>query len=229
MHAASAPSLEIDTEDWEDLCRDEGGGWEWIDGTIGPALTSTPTTTTTGPTTPVEKDGIGEAEEKKKGQGGRDGMNEYGEKVGIARLIEALEANEWEGEDENDADADADAGDVGFDFFNFDKEDQSISTETPDRLGLGFGQEAGEVQSEMWGVQQEIRKQREQQPAEDKRARLEEEEEGEGEGDVQLLESMMVKMQAVRDHLGAGADMPEGERRRVAKRAVGEVMRSMEK
>ena len=68
---SEAPSLEVRSEEWEDLCRDEGG-WEWIDGSIGVL------------------------------EGGQKGqekatVNEFREKVGMDRLEEALEANEWEG------------------------------------------------------------------------------------------------------------------------------------
>ncbi len=33
MQQSVGPSLEIEGEEWEDLCR-ECGGWEWIDGEI---------------------------------------------------------------------------------------------------------------------------------------------------------------------------------------------------
>ena len=34
MHQSVSPSLEMEGEEWEDLCR-ECGGWEWIDGEAG--------------------------------------------------------------------------------------------------------------------------------------------------------------------------------------------------
>lgn len=45
-----------------------------------------------------------------------------------------------------------------------------------------------------------------------------------GDEDVQKLERMMLKLQAVRD---ATAGLPEEQRKRMAKRAVGEVMKEM--
>ena len=51
-----------------------------------------------------------------------------------------------------------------------------------------------------------------------------EDEEVEGDEDVLALEGMMLKMQAVRD---MGADLPEGERRKLAAKAVRDVMRRL--
>ena len=113
------------------------------------------------------------------------------EKVGIARLKEALEAHEW----------DAGVGDGDVD-------------DLEEELGIedGFGAEAAEVQREMVGLKMAVRR-----------------EEGEEEGDgadegVEELENMMLKMQAIKD---MGADMPEGERRKFAARAVRDVMKTI--
>ena len=115
------------------------------------------------------------------------------EKVGIARLKEALEAHEW---DAGGGDEDAD--------------------DLEEELGVedGFGAEAAEVQREMVGLKMAVRR---------------EGEDGEDEGDggdegVEELENMMLKMQAIKD---MGADMPEGERRKFAARAVRDVMKTM--
>lgn len=78
MPQSTTPALEIEEEDWEDLGR-ECGGWECIDGGI--PLSS--------------RDGDGN---EGPGKGRREGRtNQYGEKIGMDRLVEALEANEWEG------------------------------------------------------------------------------------------------------------------------------------
>lgn len=37
MRQSVSPSLEMGGEEWEDFCRECGGGWEWIDGEIGEA------------------------------------------------------------------------------------------------------------------------------------------------------------------------------------------------
>ena len=113
------------------------------------------------------------------------------EKVGIARLKEALEAHEW----------DAGGGDVDVD-------------DLEEELGFedGFGAEAAEVEREMVGLKMAVH-----------REDGEDEEEGGDEG-VEELENMMLKMQAIKD---MGADMPEGERRKFAARAVRDVMKTM--
>ena len=113
------------------------------------------------------------------------------EKTGIPRLLEALEANEW---DSGEAGADADA--------------------LSDELGLedGFGAEAAQMEREMMGLKMAVQG--------------EEGVEGEEGGDeeVQGLENMMLKMQAIKD---MGADMPEVERRKFAAKAVRDVMKTL--
>ena len=99
----------------------------------------------------------------------KDRRNDLGERTGIARLKEALEANMWE----------ASTGVVG--------EDEEGSE--------------GELEVEEMG-----------------KALIQGDE---GDEDVRALESMMLKLQAVRD---AGSDLPEQERKKMAARAVKEVM-----
>ena len=72
----------------------------------------------------------------------------------------------------------------------------------------GFGAEAAQMEREMMGLKMAVKGEE----AVD--------EEG-GDGEVEELENMMLKMQAVRD---MGADMPDAERRRFAARAVREAM-----
>lgn len=179
-----APGLEMGGDEWEDLCRD-AGDWEWVDGGI-------------------EGGHGGEAEHG----GGGEGVNEYGEKVGMARLREALEAHEWESPGEGDDFEGLD--DLGF----------------GDDASLGFGEEAMEAQMEMWGMQSSVRGEREEEEG-----KVEKPDDGEQEGrdeigdrDVQELETMMLRMQAVMD---LGADMPENERKRFAANAVREVLKKM--
>ena len=109
MEQTVKPSLMMESEEWEDVCR-ECGGWEWIDGELGGA----------------EKEGKTGVKEEER--------NAFGEKVGLERLREALEANEWEG-------GDADEGDLS------------------DDLGLGedgFGAEVGQLESEMMGLKMAV-------------------------------------------------------------------------
>ena len=170
MQQTTTPSLEIPTEEWEELCR-ECGSWEWIDGTVdGPKLKQ------------KEKD-----------------RNEFGEKVGIARLQEALEANEW----------DAGRGDELSDDLGLDDGD------------LGFGEETAQMQTEMWGMQSAVREEGREEEGEEMG---DEGDEDVGDKEVQELEAMMLKMQAVRD---MGADISEAERRRFAAKAVKDVLKQM--
>ena len=119
-----------------------------------------------------------------------DGMVE---KTGISRLLEALEANEW---DSGDGEVDGDL--------------------TEDALGLedGFGAEAAQMAREMMGLKMAVH---------------EEEGLGAAEGDggdeeVQELENMILKMQAIKD---MGADIPEAERKKFAAKAVRDVMKML--
>lgn len=81
-----------------------------------------------------------------------------------------------------------------------------------DDLGLddGFGAEAAEVEREMMGLKMAVNG-------------AEESDEGGDEG-VEELENMMLKMQAIKD---MGADMPESERRKLAAKAVRDVMKGI--
>ena len=122
------------------------------------------------------------------------------EKTGIPRLLEALEANEWE------------------------SSSGALNTELdvdglPDELGMeddGFGAEAAQVEREMVGLKMAV--QGEEGVGSDH-------EEGDGgDEEVQELENMILKMQAIKD---MGADMPEAEKRKFAKRAVSDVMKTL--
>lgn len=192
----STPALEVTDEEWEGLCADVGG-WEWIDGAI-------------------DDDEHGDSGERR---------NEYGERIGLARLKEALEANEWES---GDADGDGELGEggsdddggVGFDL-GLEGADADIEGDVGGVGGVGFGKEAEEMQKEIWSLKDAVK--RGEGKGVDGGEKEEDEEEG-GDDEVQVLESMMLKMQAVRD---MGADMPEAQRRRFAAEAVRDVMKNL--
>ncbi|AEO56555.1 hypothetical protein MYCTH_2301645 [Thermothelomyces thermophilus ATCC 42464] len=152
-----------------------------------------------------------------KGAGEEDKRNEFGERVGMARVLEALKANDWSGagtgnggdlgeqDDETRTKGKGDQEDEDFDEFDpekldfgFDKEDfvglrEAILSGGRGGEGAGPGGDAGD--------NEDI-----------------------GEEDVQQLERLMLKLQAVRD---ASAGLPEEHRKRMAARAVGEVMREL--
>ncbi|CZT40774.1 uncharacterized protein RSE6_00425 [Rhynchosporium secalis] len=129
------------------------------------------------------------------------GRNQYSEPMGLERLKEALEANDWEGNDEL-----GDAIDL-----------EALEKDSDEEGSVGFGLDAAdkaEIEKEMRGMKQDIygsgNTEGEEEPADDK--------------DVEDLQALMLKMQAVRD---LGADMPEAERKRFAAKAVSDIMKKL--
>ncbi|KAI9744788.1 MAG: hypothetical protein M1818_001713 [Claussenomyces sp. TS43310] len=127
------------------------------------------------------------------------GRNEFNEPVGISRLKEALEANDWAGNDDDEQDLE--------------------SLEDDEEGDVGFGAEAAQLQMEMFGIKDAIHGQEERGDRDADKGDLEEEETS-----VEQLEAMMLKMQAMRD-LAAG--MPEAERKSFAAKAVNDIMKKL--
>jgi len=137
-------------------------------------------------------------------------LNGFGEKVGVERLREVLETNEWEGGEEG----------------GYEDEDEGEGEEGE---GMGMGVEVGELRGEMMGLRGVVGGVGvgEEEGVGGEAGGEVEGEEGEEDGgdeEVRALESMMLKMQAVRN---MGADMPEGERRKFAAKAVRDVMKTL--
>ncbi|KAK6594965.1 alpha and gamma adaptin binding protein p34 [Botrytis cinerea] len=128
------------------------------------------------------------------------GRNEYSEPMGIERLKEALEANEWEGGDDDGE---------GIDLEDFEDDGD-------DSKSIGFGIEAAELEMEMFGMKQAIYGESPE--------KTNPEEEAENEDGVEQLEALMLRMQAVKD---MGADLPEAERKRFAAKAVNDLMKTL--
>ncbi|KAF7909320.1 uncharacterized protein EAF01_003038 [Botrytis porri] len=128
------------------------------------------------------------------------GRNEYSEPMGLERLKEALEANEWEGGDDDGE---------GIDLGDFEDDDD-------DNKSIGFGIEAAELEVEMFGMKQAINGESSKKTNPD--------EEVESEDGVEQLEALMLRMQAVKD---MGADLPEAERKRFAAKAVNDIMKTL--
>ncbi|KAI4173961.1 MAG: hypothetical protein LQ343_002729 [Gyalolechia ehrenbergii] len=125
------------------------------------------------------------------------GKNEFGENVGFERLKETLEANEWDG------------GDV-------DAENNINVFET--ELGLrdgSFASEGIEVETDAPGMHEAILDHQEDGGIENHGGNIQ----------VEELESMMLKMQAIKEK---GAGMADDERKHFAAKAVAEVMKSVE-
>ena len=137
------------------------------------------------------------------------------EPMGMERLKEALEANDWEGNDDLGESIDLDG----------------LENESDDAGSIGFGLDAAdkaEMEKEMRGMKQAIygggNDGGEEEP---------------NDQDVEDLQALMLKMQAVRGKLlyiirrvtltstDLGADMPEAERKRFAAKAVSDIMKKL--
>ncbi|PVH89844.1 hypothetical protein DL98DRAFT_508082 [Cadophora sp. DSE1049] len=128
------------------------------------------------------------------------GRNQYSEPMGMERLKEALEANDWEGNDEL-----GEAIDL-----------EGLGNDSDDAGSIGFGLDAAdkaEMEKEMRGMKQAIYG-----------SGNDGEEEEPNDQDVEDLQALMLKMQAVRD---LGADMPEAERKNFAAKAVSDIMKKL--
>jgi hypothetical protein len=130
---------------------------------------------------------------------GAQGVNEFGEKQGVERLREALEANEW-ADDGEDEDVDA----LGLE----DGSDEEFGD---------FGREEAEMTAELFGLKASL--------LGDEEDGAEGSEDGLGDGDqkgqVDDLDKMMSKLMAVKEQ---SADLPEAQRKRMAAKAVRELM-----
>ncbi|KAF2969148.1 hypothetical protein GQX73_g4418 [Xylaria multiplex] len=157
--------------------------------------------------------------------------NEFGEKTGIPRALEALEANDW---------ANASADDLGSDFDdieadiewqkqrqNNDGDDADID---PESLDFGFDREDFEgLKRAIWNSGKEDGEDSmdggpSAAAAGGSKPTLDEAEESLDDDDVKKMERMMAKLQVVRD---TNAGLPEDQRKRAAAKAVAEVMREL--
>ncbi|MCJ1372067.1 hypothetical protein MMC20_003288 [Loxospora ochrophaea] len=131
------------------------------------------------------------------------------ELMGMARVKEVLEANEWEGGDE-------DGGML---------EDLGLGDEEEDRDGEeGFREVAGEVEREMFGMRMAVHGTDEDEDDGGGEERAEELDNDDG-GDIEVeeLQRMMLRVQAIKDK---GAGMQESERKRFAAKAIADIMKS---
>ncbi|KAI1103497.1 hypothetical protein F4804DRAFT_309972 [Jackrogersella minutella] len=154
------------------------------------------------------------------------GRNEFGEKTGIPRALEALESNDW---------SQSSDGDLGSDFEDFEAElgigkdaeadvkDKNGPDLDPESLDFGFDYEdfAGLKQA-IWNAGQENNEDfLDGEPSTESNSKNDEELNNE---EIQKIERMMVKLQAVRD---TSAALPEEQRKKVAAKAVAEVMNEL--
>ncbi|KAK3065050.1 hypothetical protein LTS18_012497 [Coniosporium uncinatum] len=134
--------------------------------------------------------------------------NEYSEPVGIERLREALEANEWDVSEGLDIDID--------DFGDFDQE-----AENELEFSDTFAAEEAEMGREFAGLKMAVATE-EGGEGESAGSRMLM---GESKDEVEEFERMMGKMMAIKD---LGSAMPEGERKKYAAKAVNDLMKEMD-
>ncbi|KAK3370346.1 alpha and gamma adaptin binding protein p34-domain-containing protein [Podospora didyma] len=197
-------------DEWEDYCAE--AGLEFVHFSTGGGTSSAA--------------GKDKTEKKEK--------NEFGETVGIQRVLEALQANDWSGGAEDDDEEVTTTKKLeGGDEFDPDSLDFGIDPEDFEGLkraiiwGEGEAEDDGEERGESSAKKKPNDKAVPAVPAasgeQDGGGGREEEEQLDDE-DVQKLQRMMQKLQAVRD-LSAG--LPEEQRKRIAKKAVTEVMKEL--
>ncbi|GKT84549.1 alpha and gamma adaptin binding protein p34 [Colletotrichum tofieldiae] len=152
--------------------------------------------------------------------------------MGIPRVLEALESNDWDADDldggpsDLDSDADSTSGlprkrrplaDGDGDDGDFDLD--------PESLDFGFNKSDFEADDDENGKKDARRRasgeEKAKETAEENRDGGDEELDGD---EVEKIEWMMRKLQAVRDMT---AGLPEEQRRKMAKKAVGEVMKEL--
>ncbi|KAK0619752.1 hypothetical protein B0T14DRAFT_537419 [Immersiella caudata] len=148
-----------------------------------------------------------------------EGRNEFGERMGVARALEALQANDWGGGGGGD-------DEVGEEFGGFvpgEGGDENLGEFDAESMDFGFDREdfVG-LKKAIWSAGREDGMEVDGEGSEAKKGGDEDEEMDDG--DVQKLERMMLKLQAVRDRT---AGMSEEQRKRIAKQAVGEVMKEL--
>lgn len=132
---------------------------------------------------------------------GAQGLNEFGEKQGIERLKEALEANEWA-----DAGDDADALGLG------DDDDEGVGE---------FGHEEAEMTAELFGMKASLLGQDDEEAERYGEALGTDVAAVDQKNQVDDLDRMMSKLLAVREQ---SADLPEAQRKKMAAKAVKELM-----
>ncbi|RBR14540.1 hypothetical protein FVER53590_06688 [Fusarium verticillioides] len=150
---------------------------------------------------------------------GDTGRNEFG---GVARVKEALEANDWS---QLEAPlSDSEFGDFETSSAKADEDDKDLD---PQKMGFGFDKSDFEgLRRAIWESSQDV-----EEPSESSKAETSKEGASGGVGledldedEIAKIEKMMRKLQAVRE---AGEGMGEEQRKRMAARAVEEVMRDL--
>lgn len=154
---------------------------------------------------------------------GEDIKNEYGERLGIQRIIQVLEGIDWS------ASAGLETGEDDFNFDDPDEEDASSSAASTHLFGRArFSGLDFELQREMMELKMSMLQEEEEDKGEHEDAGAPQESRSPGAEDdddqVEQLQVLMERVVAIRE---AGAEMPKEERERFAKREIGRIMREM--
>lgn len=159
---------------------------------------------------------------KGEGEDGSEERNVYGEKTGIPRLREILEAVEWQGTSLSlDDDDDDDTGnDPSLSFLSAKVDSALAESGSDDQDPLEPDEQ--ELQREMLGLSMAIRAQSQRQDGEDDED--EQEDNSEEKAKVDALPALMERVVAIREK---GAALRGEERERYARRAVGEIMKEL--
>ncbi|KAJ5216282.1 Alpha/gamma-adaptin-binding protein p34 [Penicillium cinerascens] len=139
-------------------------------------------------------------------QSGKVTRNKFGEYEGMPRIKEVLETHDWAASGDT-----LDADDLGSDddFDDFVSGDKSTHSR-------GFGEEVNELEREMFGLRMAIERGGD--------GHEDSEEDENGEDKVESIEALMMRMQSIRD---MSADMPEAQRKRLAAKAVQDIMKDL--
>ena len=199
---------EEELDEWEDVCTEWGLEFVHVPGTMTKAV------------------GGGGAAAAQEGEEAA-GRNEFGEQMGIPRALEALQANDWSGggggEEDGGFGGFAGAGEGDDELGDFDPESMDFGLDREDFAGLrkaiwSQGREDGDGTMDVDGGEASSN------GGADTTRKGGDEDEEMGEEDVQKIERMMLKLQAVKERT---AGMSEEQRKRIAKQAVGEVMKEL--
>ncbi|KAK7413743.1 hypothetical protein QQX98_007386 [Neonectria punicea] len=165
------------------------------------------------------------------------GLNEFGEKTGIARVKQALETNDWSQLEAPFSESDFGDFETGSGKLEEDEAGVDDKDLNPEKMGFGFDKTDFEgLRRAIWETAQdqsdnddEVTKEAKAEGSDKKDASGDKKVEDGRLGDlddeeVAKIEGMMRKLQAVRE---AGEGMGEEQRKRMAARAVEEVMRDL--
>ncbi|KAJ5549873.1 Alpha/gamma-adaptin-binding protein p34 [Penicillium sp. DV-2018c] len=136
--------------------------------------------------------------------------NQYGEREGMPRIREVLETHDWS--------MTSDASGLGDD--SGDSEDDIQDQLLGMSGSRGFGDEVSELEREMFGLRMAIERGGGDGDEEDDFGH----EDGDDEIDVESMEALMMRMKAIKD---MSSELPEGERKRFAAKAVQDIMREL--